>query len=228
MSLLADCQGAPRSQSVLFTGSVLFVWFAVWYLCATLSESVQVRDRKLREANERLLKASQATNRQVLRTTHDLKAPFSGIQSNIEVLKATHWDEVPESVRTLIDRIDRRSKALALRIHDVLLLGALRDEAHATVSGDCRLDEAVRAALEDVQERAAERRVTLSCTVPPVTIPGDLNRYVILFSNLLANAVNYSHEGGSVEVATARNAGHLIVSVTDHGIGIKDDALLGV
>jgi len=47
----------------------------------------------------------------------------------------------------------------------------------------------------------------------------------ILFSNLVANAIFYSKEGGSVEVSARRNTGGIRVSISDHGIGIKAEAL---
>ena len=38
--------------------------------------------------------------------------------------------------------------------------------------------------------------------------------------NLLANAIKYSGEARTIEVEARRDHGHIVVSVTDHGIGI--------
>ncbi len=48
----------------------------------------------------------------------------------------------------------------------------------------------------------------------------------MMLSNLLSNAVNYSSEGGRVEVeCRPAKGGAAVVSVRDHGIGIKPEKL---
>lgn len=48
----------------------------------------------------------------------------------------------------------------------------------------------------------------------------------MLFSNLLSNAIVYSHPGGRVEVQCARPAdGGPVVTIEDHGIGIPQHKL---
>jgi signal transduction histidine kinase len=39
--------------------------------------------------------------------------------------------------------------------------------------------------------------------------------------NLVDNAIKYSPGGGEVRVAARLDGGHILVSVTDHGIGMK-------
>ena len=107
--MVAHAPSVPHSGRLLnlaFAGTAVFIWFIVWYLVSALSEAVRRRDRQLRAANERLMKADQEKTLQVLRTTHELKAPFSGIESNIQILKLQHWNEIPESVRGIVERIE--------------------------------------------------------------------------------------------------------------------------
>ena len=51
-------------------------------------------------------------------------------------------------------------------------------------------------------------------------IVGDAKLLFQVFSNLLANAVKYSPNGGAILIETAVIAGEAVVSVTDRGIGI--------
>ena len=61
--------------------------------------------------------------------------------------------------------------------------------------------------------------------MPSSTVIGDRRQLTILFSNLLANAVFYSHEGGRVEVSSVIDGNEVCVRVEDHGIGIAPEAL---
>jgi two-component system, OmpR family, sensor kinase len=54
----------------------------------------------------------------------------------------------------------------------------------------------------------------------PPTIRGDPKLLFHAFSNLISNAIKYSHPGSPTEVVARHEAGWLIVQVRDHGIGI--------
>jgi two-component system, OmpR family, sensor kinase len=54
----------------------------------------------------------------------------------------------------------------------------------------------------------------------PMPMVGDAKLLFQVFSNLLSNAVKYSSGGGAIEVAAETLAGEIVVSVSDHGIGI--------
>jgi two-component system phosphate regulon sensor histidine kinase PhoR len=46
-----------------------------------------------------------------------------------------------------------------------------------------------------------------------------------MISNLLRNAITYSNEGGTVEVAVIAAKRNAVLRVTDHGIGIARDVI---
>jgi signal transduction histidine kinase len=222
--ILAERHSA--TLKALFAGSAVFVWFIVWYFVSSLSEAVRRRDLVLSLANEQLVRADQEKTRQVMLTTHDLKAPFAGIESNIQVLKTLHWAEMPPPVQAIIDRIDRRAQSLRERIRDILILGDLKAQGPGRFpAAPLDLREAVNAALEELAEKAESRRVSLRVEVPSQTLLTNRERLGILITNLVDNAVSYSHPGGTVELKAAKAGGQLVLSVSDQGIGIKEEAL---
>lgn len=211
--------------AVLVAGFSVVLWVAVWYLVGTLSQAVRERDSRLDAANRELVAADERMNRQVLRTTHDLKAPFSGIESNIQVLRMKYSDSLPPEVRDILARIERRGQTLSRRIGDILLLGDLRSQKSSGAPEPVDLGAAIDAAVDNVKERADSRGIVIDAQAPAVSVAGDQRRFAILFSNLLSNAVSYSLDGGQVEVRVKREDGRVHVSVADHGIGIEAEAL---
>ena len=211
---------------LIFAGSAVFVWLVVWYFVSTLSAAVRKRDKQLREANARLIRADEEKTQQMLVTTHELKSPFTGIESNIQLLKYQYWDDVPEKVQDLIDKIDVRSQILRERISKILMLGDFRSlPTREKQIETLELDEVIASVIEDLKPRAGERRITFEVEVPSLSVQGSRKNLMILFSNLISNAVNYSHEGGTVEVAAREYPDHIVMEVSDHGIGIREDAL---
>jgi signal transduction histidine kinase len=59
-------------------------------------------------------------------------------------------------------------------------------------------------------------------SMPPLLVYGDAGLLGQLLSNLLSNAVKYSPSGGLVEIVAARTDTEVLVSISDHGIGIPE------
>jgi len=214
------------SISMVYAASAILIWFVVWFFVSTLSRTLGERDRQLQEANDRLTEMSKEKRQRVLHTTHDLKAPFSGIESNIQVLKLKYWDETPESVRNVINRIHIRAQTLSERIRDILILGDLESiKAAATDIDPVDLQDILREVLDDLVERTKARNITLDLECAPVTVLSNRKQLIILFSNIVANAVFYSHENSRVSITVQEDANEGHVRISDQGIGISPEAL---
>jgi two-component system phosphate regulon sensor histidine kinase PhoR len=225
-SIVADATARPDTSMIwLSTVSVLFIWFVTWYLVTTLARVVRERDQQLAIANEQLAQADRAKTQQVLRVTHDLKAPFSGIETNIHALRYKHWEQTPEPVRDIIRRIEARSATLRERIRDILSLGELRGcEATAPTLGKVDLCKVFDTVIGRLDEWAEQRHVTVRSSVPPLTVLSHAGQLTTLFANLLSNAIAYSDEGGRVEIVGAGDK-ETFVRIIDHGIGVHADAM---
>jgi signal transduction histidine kinase len=213
-----------RQLSGVYAASAVIIWLTVWYLVATLSKIVRERDRLLESANQRLIAADQEKNRIVLRTTHDLKAPFSGMESNIQVLKTQYWNQIPDAVRDIVNRIEIRGRTLSDRIRDILLLGDLRTP-QVIASDTFDLSGLLRGVVEEVNDKAQERGIAIHLDSAPVKAVGRPRYFSILFSNLIANSISYSHEHGNVEISVCSDSTDVHVLVKDHGIGIAEEFL---
>ena len=218
--------GKDPTLILIFAGSAVFVWLVVWYFISTLSKVVRKRDQQLSAANEQLMMADEEKSQQVLMTTHELKAPFSGIETNIQVLKIQYWDEIPESVHGIIDKIEARARTLRERIGEILILGDLK--SYKTSKEEfvpVNLQSVTNDMIGLLSEKAKDRQISLDIQIPPITVMGNKNHLSVLLSNLVSNAIAYSHEGGKVKIAAENGKDQVSVTVTDHGIGIRDDAL---
>lgn len=206
--------------------SAVFIWFVVWYLTSTISKAVRARDSKLAAANELLIAADREKNLLMLRTTHDLKAPFSGIETNIEMLKMRDWDSLPEAARATIQSIEVRAATLRERINDILLLGELRTSPSLKSPEEMiDLNDLLGAVIADLSVKADQRRVSIRLAAATVSVISNRKQLHTLFANLIANAILYSHEDSVVEVTAERTQKGVLVKIVDHGIGISDKAM---
>ena len=230
-SIFSDNLGMARPRparlAILSFVSALGIWLVVWYLTARLSVLVRRRDIKLAEANARLEAALEERARHMLVTTHELKAPFAAIHANAQLLRDGYCGELSKEALEVAGRITARCRRLTAAIQEMLQLANLTSVSQSAprwIALDAA--EIVRWCLTQVEALAQERQVTFDVECESVIVRGVDDHLKMLFVNLLANAVIYSHCGGHVTVRCGRGAGgEAVVTISDRGIGIAPEKL---
>ncbi len=212
-------------RDLLYAGSAIFVWLVVWYLISSLSRTVRDRDRMLETANQQLRTTNEEKNKLMLHTAHDLKAPFSGIECNIQQLKLQHWDQIPEPVQGIINRIELRGQTLSDRIRDILFLGNMRISSIRPNLEPVALDQILQEVSRKLDGSMQARQVRLQIQTAPLTVQGCARNYFALISNILGNAIMYSQAGGTVSVDGCQQGEQICLRIRDQGIGISASAL---
>ncbi|HUS93454.1 MAG TPA: HAMP domain-containing sensor histidine kinase [Phycisphaerae bacterium] len=208
--------------------SAVAIWLVVWYLASHLSAMVLDRDRRLAQANRRLLAAQDERARHMLLTTHQLKAPFAAIHANAQLLMKGYCGELPAEATTVVGRIAARSRRLAREIQDMLQLANLSSTGQQPPAWvELDLSELLRWCLGQVEPRAQERHIAVEADLHAAPVAAVEDHLKMLFLNLLFNAMSYSHEGGRVRVRCrpAAGAAGATVVIADEGIGIAPEKL---
>lgn len=156
-----------------------------------------------------------AQRRLVADASHEFRTPLTSIRANAELLergrvKQSEQDDVARAVVDQVDELDGL-------VTDLIEL-ALDGEA-ATRFEDVRLDELVAVEVERMRIHARDIRFELASE--PCTVRGDPQRLGRAIANVLGNAVKWSSESGTVEVAVSDGT----VVVRDHGPGIDETDL---
>jgi signal transduction histidine kinase len=157
--------------------------------------------------------------------SHDLKAPLNAVQSYHQVMLGGYAGEITEKQRNMLLRSGERILGLLGLIDNILDISRLGagDLKKETVSL-IRLGETC---LEDVRAQATEKGIQL-VTDWPVDLPRIQAQPVRLqqaMTNLLANAVRFTGEGGKVTLRMKDAGNEVAVEVMDTGPGIPEDEL---
>jgi two-component system, OmpR family, sensor histidine kinase MprB len=153
-----------------------------------------------------------AQRRLVADASHEFRTPLTSIRANAELLERgrVKHSEQDDVARAVVDQVDE----LDGLVTDLIEL-ALDGEA-ATRFEDVRLDELV--AVEVERMRIHARGIHFELSSKPCTVRGDPQRLGRAIANVLGNAVKWSPEGGTVDVAVSDGS----VVVRDHGPGIDE------
>jgi two-component system, OmpR family, heavy metal sensor histidine kinase CusS len=153
---------------------------------------------------------------------HELRTPITNILGEAQV--ALTRDRTPAEYREVIESTVAECERLS-GIVDNLLFVARADAAHEPIDGK-QFDG--RAALEKIatfyRTIAEDRHVMINCTGEG-EIYGDPVLFSRAVSNLVDNALRFTHDGGAIQISIAARAEHSEVAVADSGCGISSEHL---
>ena len=163
------------------------------------------------------LERSIAAQRQLIAdASHELRTPLTSLRANIQLLAEAERLPLQEQ-RSLHEDIVAELDQLTALVADVVELA--RGASPQVQVDEVRLDELVRAAVEEDARRRGEVRFELD--LAPTVVEGQADRIARAVSNVIDNARKWSADAGSVEVALLAG----VLEVRDHGPGFSEDDL---
>lgn len=153
--------------------------------------------------------------------SHELKTPLTAIRMFAETLRmgrARDEDTAAEYLDTIVNESERLTRLL----NNVLEFSKMeRGTTHFRLL-PAMVEEPVRSAVRAMRYPLAQQGFSLTVDVaerlPRVLLDADAIEQAVL--NLLANAMKYSGQAREIQLRVTAEADGVVVSVTDHGIGI--------
>jgi PAS domain S-box-containing protein len=174
--------------------------------------------------NARLYAAATAANRtkdEFLATvSHELRTPLSSILGWASLVRASPGDE--KAVGKGLEIIERNARSQLRLVEDLLDLSrVVRGEMRLTLS-TFSLSTLAREVVETVAPSANAKQIALTLRAhdDAFRLVADPDRLRQVMWNLLANAVKFTQNGGTVELALERGAGAVTIVVRDSGRGM--------
>jgi two-component system, OmpR family, phosphate regulon sensor histidine kinase PhoR len=162
----------------------------------------------------------------VANVSHELKTPLTSISAYVETLLKGAQEDA--SVRQpFLEKIQSNAMRLSNLVSDILNLSRLEsgidDESRRHLDLNEVIDQCVRKHAEDAQRKGL--KLTMHRADKPARALLNEEDMTEAVDNLIVNAINYTPEGGSVDVRVQHGEQGLIVEVRDTGSGIPPDAL---
>lgn len=155
---------------------------------------------------------------------HELKTPLTIAETHSEALEQELMDQRVSIKR--LGTVRSSLKRMEYLIDDLMLLAKSEAPVFLKLDHSIDLKQLVQAVVEDFSEKSRAKGIELRCDFAnSVIVHGDQEYLRRALSNLIENAWRYTETGGSVVVAGARSADEAVITITDSGIGIPQDAL---
>jgi len=192
-----------------------------------LMEEIRMRkeaEKKLIEYTEELKNINAAKDRFYSVISHDLKNPFQGLLSYIDLLYE-EFDSLPDDTKKeIVKGIRNQSK----KIYE-LLINLLE---WTKLQSDKIKIEPTKINLRNKVDEILNLHVA-SATIKNITLKNEIDSNAIIFvdeyilstilNNLISNAIKFTEEGGTVTINSIFSSDGVEITVKDTGIGISSD-----
>ena len=155
---------------------------------------------------------------------HDLRTPMTRLRGVAEM--ALQADSDVESYREALSDCMEESEQ-ALRLLDMLMdISEVETGSVKLDVGEVDVCALVNKVCDLYRGVAEEKDITLRSECPDgLWISGDRNRLLQAIANLLDNAIKYTPQSGSVDIAASLRDIDVVIDIRDSGIGIPPEDL---
>ena len=154
---------------------------------------------------------------------HELRTPVSVILTQTQSTLAR--ERSAEEYRETLEACQRAAQRMRRLVDSLLELARLDAGQEPLRRTECDLAAIAADGIAHVRPLAEARRLAISADFSSAPMQADHERIAQVVTNLLANAIEYNHDGGSIRVATGRDGNSAIFTVSNTGPGIPSAEL---
>ena len=212
-------QGEPRVEAEIVTGTLRQHFFAAT-VAAVHSEGTTGAVAVLHDITD-LRKLERVRRDFVANVSHEFKTPLTAIQGFAETLLGGALED-SQNRRRFLEIILEHSRRLARLTDDLLRLSQMDADRLELEIRRVEVGPFIESCVETSQRRALEKGLNLSIRLPQglPDIAADRRRLSEVLQNLIDNAIQYTLQGGSIEVTAVAVDDDVVFTVSDTGIGI--------
>jgi len=173
--------------------------------------------------------ANKAKSEFLANMSHEIRTPMNGIMGITSILQGS---DMADEHGEMLDIIYMAADNLMTLINDILDFSRIEEGKVVLGREVMVVPDLVRETVQILGTLADQKGLTVALTVPdePVrSVYGDPARFKQVMTNILGNAVKFTHEGSVDVLVTCRDNGgdqaDWTIRVTDTGIGIGADVL---
>lgn len=219
---------APGAIDIWLASGLIFILLLTSIGGAACQSETRRAAEKLAEARAAAEMASTAKSEFLANMSHEIRTPMNGVLGMAELLKET---DLTEQQKVFAETIYGSGSALLAIINDILDYSKIE-------AGKVELDPSpfcLKSAIQDVvallsvTARAKNIELILRAQSDlPECVVGDVSRIRQAVTNLVGNAIKFTHEGHvsiSVIASVDREIANVRIIVEDTGIGIAPDKI---
>ncbi len=153
--------------------------------------------------------------------SHELKTPLTSISGYAELIK--EGMAKPEDVGWISTKIYDEAQRLISLTNDIIRISRLDEGGGVIPKEKVLLMSIIDEVADRLEDKAEASAVMISVRGEGGVVNGNVSLLYEMFYNLCENAIKYNKPSGKVDIFARTEGEHVIVTVTDTGVGIPPD-----
>jgi NtrC-family two-component system sensor histidine kinase KinB len=158
----------------------------------------------------------------VMTASHELRTPLTSIGMSIDLLLEGAMKKLNEKEQQLLSAAHEDLQRLKVFVSNLLDLSKIEAGKMEMEFSSLPIRVLFEKAATVFKTQAEEKGVSLSFNVPEElpNVKADDNKITWVLTNLISNALRYTHSGGNVRLSAESLGPYVQISVSDNGPGI--------
>ncbi len=160
----------------------------------------------------------------VAKVSHELRSPLSTIHEQLALVLKDMVEKESSRDQYLLSRAKEKTQGMISLIGDLLDLSRIEAGNVCIECKQVKLNELLKGIVDFMETRASGKKQCLKLVLPDEPVPeisADPRALESVFGNLIANAINYTPDGGAIEVEISFVPDKIQINVSDNGFGIE-------
>ena len=195
-------------------------------LIGTVADVTERRntEQALRDSNAKLQEAHRQKDEFIATLAHELRNPLAPLRNIVELLKTKEDDAVVQRLRPVMER---QIVHLTRLVDDLLDVSRIARGAIHLNRQVLDLGELARASADPLLSAMEAAGIVFEMRIesPAPHVLGDETRLLQCVTNLLTNALKFTHSGGRITLSVRHEAALAVLELRDSGSGISPDNL---
>lgn len=212
----------PAAQISKVVGQVARGQFDVRIDCSDFKNEMLDLGNNLNKMIEELNSIELMRSDFVSNVSHEFRAPLSTISGYVTLLSSPNTTE--EKKNEYFELLRESTRQLSSLVDNVLKLSRLQSQNILPKKSTYSLDEQLRRAVLMFEMDWSEKELELDLDMPECEYCGNEEMLSQVWTNLIGNAVKFSHQGGKIGVKLDdSDPDYITVAISDTGEGMSED-----
>ncbi len=152
--------------------------------------------------------------------SHDVTRPLQNLLFTIESLKTGGHGQVDDRASDALGRVENNVQSVIDLVSELMDFERSAETSLLLARTEFDLGELIDATVEQVQDLATTRSITLLNESDSIAVVADRARLTRVVLNLLLNALKFSPQKSEIRIHTEKRDNNAIVRISDQGHGI--------
>ncbi|MEW6508340.1 MAG: PAS domain-containing sensor histidine kinase [Bacteroidota bacterium] len=191
-----------------------------------LVEKFENLNDQLRKSEKELKELNAAKDKFFSIVAHDLRSPFGSLLNFSEFLVEDIEELSKEEIKSFAEKINESSKNVFVLLENLLQWSRIQTGKIPYEPATFNIYDKTNQIINLLKNNAENKKISVINEIHQLTVVfADEDMIFSVVQNLLSNAIKFTDDGGKIIFRSRLRESEVEISITDNGVGIKDNDL---